>query len=75
MHNAYLHGWWRVPSFGKAGTEREPGKQGGDAHPSTHTPKQLTRLSWPARTPTCLPVRVSHTSAAGCARWHAGDAC
>ena len=31
------------------------------AIPSIETPKQLTRLSWPARTPTCLPVRVSHT--------------
>jgi len=31
------------------------------AWPSEHTPRQLTRLSCPARQPTCLPVSVSHT--------------
>ena len=31
------------------------------AVPSWHTPRQLTRLSWPARQPTCLAASVSQT--------------
>ena len=31
------------------------------AMPSLQTPRHETRLSWPARQPTCLPIKVSQT--------------
>ena len=32
-----------------------------NAIPSELTPRQLTRFSWPVKTPTRSPLRVSHT--------------